>query len=163
MSNIYEGLTKSLSSWEAEGKYKVTKERGTYKGQEVEIWEAHRIKGESSLTRTEMMTMYINVEKKLPLMATDVKGADSDIQHTTTVEFKYPDKGPAGNPVQHFLRVDSETLPESDTVFAHGEPPVQEVGEQHYGQQHNGYIVDDEHRTEPRSSSESGIAAFLQW
>ena len=95
VSNIYEGLTKSLSSWEAEGKYKVTREHGTYEGQEVEIWKARRIKGEPSLTRTEMMTMYIDVTKKLPLMARDVKGADGDIQSTNEVEFKYPDTGPS--------------------------------------------------------------------
>jgi hypothetical protein len=95
VSNIYEGLTKSLSSWEAEGKYKVTKECGTYKGQEVEIWKARRIKGEPSLTRTEIMNIYIDVTKKLPLMARDVKGADGDIQSTNEVEFKYPETGPA--------------------------------------------------------------------
>jgi hypothetical protein len=95
VSNIYEGLTKSLNSWEAEGKYKVTKEHGTYKGQEVEIWTAQRIKGKPSLTRTEMMTMYIDVEEKLPLMAKDVKGAAGGIQTTNKVEFKYPEAGPA--------------------------------------------------------------------
>ena len=95
VSNIYEGLTKSLNSWEAEGKYKVTKEHGTYHGQEVEVWTGRRIKGKPSLTRTEMMTIYIDVEKKLPLMAKDVKGADGDVQSTNYVEFKYPKAGPA--------------------------------------------------------------------
>lgn len=95
MSNIYERLTESLNSWEAEGKYKVTREHVTYKGREVEIWTARRIKGKPSLTRTEMMTMYIDVEKKLPLTATDVKGAYGDIQQTNHVEFKYPETGPA--------------------------------------------------------------------
>ena len=95
VSNIYEGLTKSLNSWEAEGKYKVTREHGTYQGQEVEIWTAHRIKGKPSLTRTEMMTIYIDLEKKLPLMATDIKGAYGDVQSTNVVEFKYPETGPA--------------------------------------------------------------------
>ena len=94
-SNIYEGLTKSLDSWEAEGKYKVTRERGTYQGRKVEIWTAHRIKGEPSLTRTETGTFYIDVDKKLPLLATDVKGAYGDIQSTNHVEFKYPETGPA--------------------------------------------------------------------
>ena len=40
------------------------------------------------------MAMYIDVDKKLPIAATDVKkGADSDIQ--LNVKFKYPDIGPA--------------------------------------------------------------------
>ena len=95
ISNIYEGLTKSLNSWEAEGKYKVTREHGTYQGQKIEVWTAHRIKGKPALTRTEKMTVYIDVDKKLPLAATDVKGAYGDIQHTNHVEFKYPETGPA--------------------------------------------------------------------
>jgi len=95
VGNIYEGLTKSLNSWETEGKYKVTRELGTYKSREVEIWTARRIKGKPSLTRTELMTMYIDVEKKLPLKATDIKGAHGDIQSTNVVEFKYPETGPA--------------------------------------------------------------------
>ncbi|TKJ37040.1 MAG: hypothetical protein CEE38_09050 [Planctomycetes bacterium B3_Pla] len=95
MSNIYERLTESLNSWGAEGKYKVTREHGTYQDRKIEIWTARRIKGEPKLTRTETMTMYIDVEKKLPLTATDVKGAYGDIQQTNHVEFKYPETGPA--------------------------------------------------------------------
>ncbi|MFH1715949.1 MAG: hypothetical protein ABIF19_01240 [Planctomycetota bacterium] len=95
VSNIYEGLTKSISSWEAEGKYKVTREYGTYLGRKVEIWTARRMKGEPSLTRTEEMTMYVDLEKKLILKATDVKGAYGDVQTTNVVEFKYPETGPA--------------------------------------------------------------------
>jgi hypothetical protein len=95
VSNIYEQLTKSISSWEAEGKYKVTRENGTYHGRKVEIWTAHRIKGEPKLTRTEKMTMYIDVDKKLLLKGTDVKGAYGDVQSTNVVEFKYPETGPA--------------------------------------------------------------------
>ncbi|MEA3226917.1 MAG: hypothetical protein U9Q07_13280 [Planctomycetota bacterium] len=113
ISNIYEGLTKSINSWEAEGKYKVTREHGTYEGKKVEIWTAHRIKGEPALTRTETMTMYIDVEKKLPLVATDVKGAYGNIQQTNHVEFKYPETGPAdiyeaGAPKSAQIRHDSE-------------------------------------------------------
>jgi len=95
ISNIYEALTKSINSWEAEGKYKVTREHGTYQDRKIEIWTAHRIKGKPALTRTETMTVYIDVDKKLPLMATDVKGAYGDIQNTNVVEFKYPETGPA--------------------------------------------------------------------
>jgi hypothetical protein len=95
MSNIYERLTESFNSWEAEGKYKVTREHGTYQGQEVEIWTGRRIKGKPALTRTETMTIYIDVDKKLLLAGTDVKGAYGDIQNTNHIEFKYPETGPA--------------------------------------------------------------------
>lgn len=95
VSNIYEGFTQSISSWEAEGKYKVTRERGTYEDRKIETWTAHRIKGEPGLTRTETATIYIDMEKKLILKATDVKGAYGDVQSTNVVEFEYPKTGPA--------------------------------------------------------------------
>jgi len=94
VSNIYAGLTKVFDSMEAKGEYKVTKEIGTYQGQKVEIWTGRRIKGEPGPTHTELFTMYIDVDKKLPMAATDVKkGADGDIQ--LNAEFKYPETGPA--------------------------------------------------------------------
>jgi len=95
VTNLYEGLTKSMTSWEAEGNYKVTRENGTYLGRKVEIWTARRMKGEPKLTRTETATFYIDLEKKLLLNATDVKGAYGDVQTTNVVEFKYPETGPA--------------------------------------------------------------------
>jgi hypothetical protein len=95
VSSIYEALTRGISSWEADGKYKVTKEPATYQGRKIEIWTARRIKGEPKLTRTEKATVYIDVEKKLLLKATDVKGAYGDVQQTNCVEFSYPDTGPA--------------------------------------------------------------------
>ncbi|MHC4536854.1 MAG: hypothetical protein ACYS6K_23145 [Planctomycetota bacterium] len=92
--HIYAGLTKMFDSMEAKGEYKVTRELGTYKGQKVEIWTGRRIKGEPGPTHTELFTMYIDVDKKLPIAAMDVKkGADGDIE--LNVEFKYPDTGPA--------------------------------------------------------------------
>ncbi len=95
VSSLFEGITKVFDSLEAKGDYKVTRKLGTYQGQEVEIWTARRVKGKAGPTRTETATMYIDVDKKLPLAATDVKGADGDIQLTTDVEFKYPETGPA--------------------------------------------------------------------
>lgn len=92
VTSIYEGLTQG---WEADGKYKVTKEPGTYQDRKIEIWTARRIKGEPKLTRTETLTMYIDVEKKLILKGTDVKGAYGDVQQTNYVEFSYPETGPA--------------------------------------------------------------------
>ncbi|MHC4309446.1 MAG: hypothetical protein ACYS3N_13205 [Planctomycetota bacterium] len=94
VSNIYKRLTKVFDSIEAKGDYKVTRELGTYQGQEVEIWTSRRVKGKAGPTHTELFTMYIDVDKKLPIAATDVKkGADGDIQ--LNVEFKYPKTGPA--------------------------------------------------------------------
>ena len=93
--NIFEGLTKAFNSIEAKGDQKVTREFGTYQGQEVEIWTARRVKGKAGPTHTETFTVYIDVDKKLPIAATDVKGADGGIQLTTDVEFKYPEAGPA--------------------------------------------------------------------
>jgi len=95
VSSISEGITKVFNSLEAKGEYKVTRELGTYQGQEVEIWTARRVKGKAGPTHTEICTMYIDVDKKLPISAKDVKGADGDIQLTTDVEFKYPETGPA--------------------------------------------------------------------
>ncbi len=94
VSSPFEGLTKAFDSLEAKGDYKVTKELGTYKGQEVEIWTARRVKGKAGPTHSEISTIYIDIDKKLPIAATDIKkGADGDIQ--LNVEFKYPDTGPA--------------------------------------------------------------------
>jgi len=95
VSNIYEGLTKSLNSWEADGKYKVTREQGTYQGQKVEIWTGHRVKGKSGPTHTEKFTLYIDLDKKLLISATDVKLADDSRELTNEVQFKYPKTGPA--------------------------------------------------------------------
>ncbi len=92
--DIFEGLTKLFNSIEAKGDYKVTRKLGTYQGQEVEIWTARRVKGKAGPTHTEIFTMYIDVDKKLPIASTDVKkGADGDIQ--LNLEFKYPETGPA--------------------------------------------------------------------
>ena len=95
VSSPFEGITKAFDSLEAKGDYKVSRKLGTYQGQEVEIWTARRIKGKAGPTHTEICTMYIDVDKKLPIAATDVKGADGDIQLTTDVEFKYTETGPA--------------------------------------------------------------------
>ena len=83
-----------FDSIEAKGDYKVTRELGTYQGQEDEIWTSRRVKGRAGPTHTETMTWYIDAAKKLPIAATDVKkGADGDTQ--LNIEFKYPKTGPA--------------------------------------------------------------------
>ncbi|MHC4627683.1 MAG: hypothetical protein ACYTDV_11930 [Planctomycetota bacterium] len=91
---IYKQLTKTFDSMATKGDYTITRELGTYQGQEVEIWTARRIKGEPGPTRTELFVMYIDVDKKLPVAGSDVKkGAEGDIR--IDVEFKYPETGPA--------------------------------------------------------------------
>lgn len=94
VTNIYAGLTQAFDSMEAKGDYKLIKQIGTYQGQKVEIWMGRRIKGEPGPTHTERFTMYIDVDKKLPIAATDIKkGEDGDIE--LNIEFKYPKTGPA--------------------------------------------------------------------
>jgi hypothetical protein len=95
VTNIFEGLTKSLNSWEAEGKYEVTREHGKYQGQKVEIWTGHRVKGKPGPTHTERFTLYIDLDKKLLISATDVKLADDSSELKNEVQFKYPKTGPA--------------------------------------------------------------------
>ncbi len=91
---FYKQLTKVFDSMETKGEYKVTREFGTHQDQEVEIWTARRVKGKPGPTHTELFVVYIDVDKKLPVAATDVKkGADGDVQ--ISVEFKYPEAGPA--------------------------------------------------------------------
>ncbi len=109
---FYKELTKAFDSMETKGDYKVTRELGAYHDQEVEIWTARRVKGRPGPTHTELFVMYIDVDKKLPIAATDVKkGADGDIQ--IDVEFKYPETGPAdiyeaGAPRSAQIKLDSE-------------------------------------------------------
>lgn len=76
--------------------YKVAKELGTYQGRKVEIWAASRVKEKDDSTRTETMTVYIDVDKRLPVAwKEEVKGPDGNIQILRDGEFKYPKTGPA--------------------------------------------------------------------
>jgi hypothetical protein len=95
VSSICEGFTKAFDSIESKGDYEVTKELGTYQGTEVEIWRAHRVKGKAGPTRTENVTLYIDLNKRLPVAAVDVKLADDGARLTNEVQFRYPETGPA--------------------------------------------------------------------
>jgi len=76
--------------------YKVAKELGTYQGRKVEVWAASRAKEKGDSARTETMTVYIDVDKKLPVGWKEaLKGPDGSIQLLRDGEFKYPETGPA--------------------------------------------------------------------
>ncbi len=81
----FEVVTKMFDSLEASQDWKVTKGPGTYQSRKVEVWTARRAKGESGLTST--WTMYIDVERKLPVAFTDGSKAE--------IGFQYPETGPA--------------------------------------------------------------------
>jgi hypothetical protein len=92
----FEFITKLFSFLTAERGWKITKELGTYQGRRVEVWAASRIKENGDSTRTEMLTAYIDVEKKLPIARKQaVKGPDGNIRLLRDAEFGYPETGPA--------------------------------------------------------------------
>jgi hypothetical protein len=92
----FEFITKLFSFLTAEKDWKVTKEMGTYQGKKVEVWSATRVREKADSTRTETTTVYIDIEKKLPVAWQEgVKGPDGSIQLLRDGEFKYPETGPA--------------------------------------------------------------------
>ena len=92
----FEFITKLFSFLTAEDGWKVTKELGTYRGQKVEVWAASRVRERADSTRIETTTVYIDVDKKLPVAWKEgVKGPDGDIQFLRDGEFRYPETGPA--------------------------------------------------------------------
>jgi hypothetical protein len=96
VSTPYHGVEKVFSSLNAKHGGKVAKKLGTYRGQEVEIWTARLVKEKAGSTQTEIFTVYIDVDRKLPVAATDeVEGPDGDIRLRGHAELKYPETGPA--------------------------------------------------------------------
>lgn len=92
----FEFITRLFGFLTAENGWKVTKELGTYKGQKVEVWAASRVREEADSTRTETTTVYIDVDKKLPVgWKEGVKGPDGNIQLLRDGQFKYRETGPA--------------------------------------------------------------------
>jgi hypothetical protein len=92
----FEFITKLFGFLTAEKDWKVTKELGTYQGKKVEVWSATRVREKADSTRTETTTVYIDIEKKLPVAWQEgVKGPDGSIQLLRDGEFKYPETGPA--------------------------------------------------------------------
>ena len=89
-------LFNKMFSFLHEHGYKVTKKLGTYQDQKVEVWAASRVKEKADSTRTETITVYIDIEKKLPVAWKEgLKGPDGNIQLLRGGEFKYPETGPA--------------------------------------------------------------------
>jgi len=92
----FEFITKLFSFLTAERGWKITKQLGTYQGRKVEVWAASRVKEKGDATRTETMTVYIDLDKKLPVARKQaVKGPDGNIQLLRDAEFRYPETGPA--------------------------------------------------------------------
>ena len=94
LSGPFEAVNKMFDSLEAKEGWKVTKGPGAYQGRKVAVWTASRASGESGMEST--WTMYIDVDKKLPVAFTDdLKGSDGNVRHAAEIEFKYPQTGPA--------------------------------------------------------------------
>jgi len=92
----FEFITKLFSFLTDEKGWKVTKELGTYQGQKVEVWAASRVREKADSTRTETTTMYIDVNKRLPVAwKEEVKEADGNTRLLRDGEFKYSETGPA--------------------------------------------------------------------
>lgn len=92
----FEFITRLFSFLTDEKGWKVAKELGTYQGQKVEVWAASRVKEKADSTRTETTTMYVDVNKRLPVAWKEgLKGPDGNIQLLRSGEFKYPETGPA--------------------------------------------------------------------
>jgi hypothetical protein len=92
----FEFITTLFSFLTAEDGWKVTKELGTYQGRKVEVWSASRVREKADSTRTETATVYIDVDKKLPVgWKEGVKGPDGNIQLLRDGQFKYRETGPA--------------------------------------------------------------------
>jgi len=72
----------------------VARKLGTYQGQKVEVWTARNdVKNQPGYTRT--LTVYIDVDRKLPIAATyDHNRPDSTVRRESDIEFKYPKTGP---------------------------------------------------------------------
>ena len=95
ISGPFEIFNKMFGSLNEQG-YKVTKELGTYQGQKVEVWAASRVKEKADPTQTETMTVYIDVDKRLPVVwKEEIKGPDGNIRLLRDGQFKYPETGPA--------------------------------------------------------------------
>jgi hypothetical protein len=96
VTNIFEALTKQFDSWEAEGKFRVTRELGTYQGQRVETWKASPVKKEGGSTPMHTLTVHIDVQTKLLVAVMDeVKELDGNVRIQGHGEFTYPETGPA--------------------------------------------------------------------
>ncbi len=84
-------VTRFFSFFTKESGWSTTKEMGSYQGRQAEVWTASGA-GETPGT----VTMYIDVDRKLPLgTVTGVKRADGSIETRENVEWSYPETGPA--------------------------------------------------------------------
>ncbi|OHB63854.1 MAG: hypothetical protein A2168_08845 [Planctomycetes bacterium RBG_13_50_24] len=89
----FEMIDKTFRIVQAEHDANVTKEVGNYQGQRVEVWKiSHDVKSGGGRT----LTVYIDIESKLPIAATyEHTRPDGTLQPESNIEFKYPETGPA--------------------------------------------------------------------
>jgi len=85
----------SLRMTQALSNSTLTKELTTYEGQKVERWTAHwDRKNQPGATRK--LTVYIDIERKLPIAATfGQTEPDDGTWQECNIEFRYPETGPA--------------------------------------------------------------------
>jgi hypothetical protein len=94
ISGITEGVNRMFDSLEKDG-WNLTKELGTYEGKKVEVWVA-RGPREGRPGNSCAMTMYIDVETKLPVGVVDVmEGPDGATRVRSEAGIEYPATGPA--------------------------------------------------------------------
>ncbi len=94
ISRIIEGANGVFESLKQNG-WNVTKELGTYEGKKVEVWAASGPK-QGKPGNSCAMTMYVDVETKLPVGILDVmEGPEGTTQVRTEARFEYPATGPA--------------------------------------------------------------------
>lgn len=94
ISGITEGVNRMFDSLEQDG-WNLTKELGTYAGKKVEVWAARGPK-EGRPGNSCAMTMYIDVETKLPVGVIDVmEGPDGATRVRSEAWIEYPATGPA--------------------------------------------------------------------
>ncbi|UCD50449.1 MAG: hypothetical protein JSW27_23355 [Phycisphaerales bacterium] len=90
----FEMIDASLRLIQAEHEADVTRELGSYQGQEAEVWTVRWDRqAKSGATRT--LTIYFDTEKKLPIGATFDHGRPGGSYRESHIEFEYPETGPA--------------------------------------------------------------------
>jgi len=89
----FEMIDKTFRIIQAEHSSETVKQLGTYEGQKVEIWTISR---DVRSGGGRILTVYIDVDRKLPIAATyDHYQADGTVRRESNIEFKYPETGPA--------------------------------------------------------------------
>ena len=90
----FDMIDKSLRLIQAEHEAEVTRELGSYEGQDVEVWTIQWDRGtQSDASRT--LTVYFDTETKLPVAATFEHSRPGGSSRESNITFEYPETGPA--------------------------------------------------------------------